>query len=67
MAYISYNRLWETEFDNTVSRRDKLQHMKINQLDFEVHATYKKDENIATNFETTDDPDVINKVYVDAK
>ena len=25
MAYISYNNLWESEFDGIVSKRDKLQ------------------------------------------
>ena len=42
MAYISYNRLWESEFDGIVSKRDKLQDSNINQLKLEVHDTYKK-------------------------
>ena len=29
MAYISYNNIWENEFDNIVSRRDELQDLKI--------------------------------------
>ena len=32
MAYISYNKDWESEFDGIVSKRDKLQALKINQL-----------------------------------
>ena len=44
MAYISYNKLWESEFDGIVSKRDKLQDLKINQLKLEVHDTYKKDK-----------------------
>ena len=40
MAYISYNKLWESEFDNNVSKRDKLQDMTINQIKLEVHDTY---------------------------
>ena len=44
MAYISYNKLWESEFDGIVSKRGKLQDLKINQLKLEVHDTYKKDE-----------------------
>ena len=63
MAYISYNKLWESEFDGIVSKRDKLQDLNINQLKLEVHDTYKKDEKITTNFEATDDSDVINKAY----
>ena len=42
MAYISYNKLWESEFDGIVSKRDKLQDSNINQLKLEVHDTYKK-------------------------
>ena len=44
MAFISYNKLWEREFDNIFSRRDKSQDMNINQLKLEVHDTYRKDE-----------------------
>ena len=67
MAYISYNKLWESEFDGIVSKRDKLQDLNINQLKLEVHDTYKKDEKITTNFEPTDNEDVINKAYLDEK
>ena len=67
MAYISYNKLWESEFDGIVSKRDKLQDLNINQLKLEVHDTYKKDEKITTNFEAIDDSDVINKAYLDEK
>ena len=67
MAYISYNKLWEKEFDNIVSKRDKLQDMNINQLKLEVHDTYEKDEKITTNFEPTDESDVINEAYLDDK
>ena len=67
MAYISYNKLWESEFDSIVSRRDKLQDLNINQLKLEVHDTYKKDEKITTNVEAIDDSDVINKAHLDDK
>ena len=39
MAYISYNKFWESEFDSIVSKRDKSQDLKINQLKLEVHDT----------------------------
>ena len=42
MAYISYNRLWESEFDGIVSKRDKLQDSNINQLKLEVQILIKK-------------------------
>ena len=67
MAYISYNKLWESEFDGIVSKRDKLQDSNINQLKLEVHDTYKKDEKITTKFEPIDNSDVINKGYSDDK
>ena len=67
MAYISYNRLWESEFDGIVSKRDKLHDSNINQLKLEVHDTYKKDEKLTTNFDAVDNSDVINKGYLDKK
>ena len=67
MAYISYNKLWESEFDGIVSKRDKLQDLNIDQLKLEVHDTYKKDEKITTNFEPIDNSDVISKGYLDDK
>ena len=67
MAYISYNKLWESEFDNIVSKRDKLQDLNFNNLKFEVLDTYKKDEKLTTNFEPVNDSDVINKAYLDEK
>ena len=42
MAYMSYNKLWESEFDGTVSRRNNSQNLKIVQLKLEEHDTYKK-------------------------
>ena len=67
MAYIFYNKLWESEFDGIVSKRDKLQDLNINNLKLEVLDTYKKDEKITTNFEPVDVSDVINKGYLDSK
>ena len=67
MAYISYNKLWESEFDGIVSKRDKLQDLNINNLKLEIHDTYKKDEKITTNFEPIDNSDVINKGFLDEK
>ena len=67
MAYISYNRLWESEFDGIVSKRDKLQDSNINELKLEVHDTYKKDEKITTTFGAVNDEDIVNKGYLDEK
>ena len=67
MAYISYIKLWEPEFDGIVSKRDKLQDMNISQLKLEVHDTYKKDEKLTTIFEPTDNSDVLNKACLGEK
>ena len=67
MAYISYNKLWESDFDGIVSKRDKFQDLNINQLKLEVHDTYKEDEKITTNFEPNDNLDVIDQSYLDEK
>ena len=67
MAYISYNKLWESEFDGIVSKRDRLQDSNISKLKLEVHDSYKKDERLTTNFEPNDNEDVINKGYLDSK
>ena len=67
MAYISYNKLWESEFDGIVSKRDKLQDLNFNQLKLEVHDSYKKDGKPTTDFEAIDNKDVINKAYLHSK
>ena len=67
MGYISYNKLWESEFDNTVSKKDKVPDLTINQIKLEVHDSYKKDEEITTNFQPVNEGDIVNKNYVDEK
>ena len=65
MAYTSYNKLWENDFDNIVFKKDKVKDININHLKFEVPDSYEKDEKTTTNFEHTND--VINKAYLDEK
>ena len=67
MGYISYNKLWESEFDGIVSKGDKLQDLNINNLKLEVLDTYKKDEKLTTDFEPVDNKDFINKAYLHEK
>ena len=45
MASKSHSKLWESEFDGIVSKRDKLQNLNFNQLKLEVHDTLKKKKN----------------------
>ena len=66
MAYICYKRLWETEFVDIASKKDKMQDINLNQIKLKVHDTYKKDEKLK-NFEAINDEDVINKTYLDEK
>ena len=42
MAYISYTKLWASEFDNIVSEKGMLQDLANNQLKNQVHDTFKK-------------------------
>ena len=67
MAYIAYNKVWESEFDGIVSKKHKSQVFIINQLKLEVHDTLRKDEKQTTNFEPADDSDDVNKPYLDEK
>ena len=67
MSYISYNKLSENEFDNIVSKRDKLQELTIKKLKFEVPDSYRKDEKVTTDFVPTDNTDVKTKAYLDEK
>ena len=65
LAYIIFERLWESNFDNIVSTKNKMQNFNPNQLKLEAHYIYKKDEKITTNFKPAEDTDVKNKAYLD--
>ena len=56
--------MWESKFHEIVSGKDQVQDMNNNQLKLEVHDTYKRDEKLTTNFEPSDDIDVIDKIYL---
>ena len=65
MVYMSYIKLMEGEFDGSVSKRDKIQDVSFSQLILEVHDTFKKVEKTTTNFQPTDNTDVIDKTHMD--
>ena len=67
MTYISYNKLWESDFRNIVLRKDKLQDLFSSQLELQVHDSYEGDEKITLKFEPVNNEDVINKTYLDEK
>ena len=67
MAYFSYNKLWESKFDNIVSKKDKVHSLISTKIKLAVHDTYKKDQKLTTYFEAVNDEDVMNKAYLDEK
>ena len=67
MAFVSFNKLWESDSDNIVFKKDKLQDININQLKLEVHDTYRNDEKLTTDFEPNNNEDVISKAFLDEK
>ena len=42
MAYLSYKKLWESEFDDMFSKKSKVQDMKINQINLKYMILLKK-------------------------
>ena len=59
--------MWESEIDSIVSKQDKVQDMNTNQSKLEIHDTYKRDEELTTNFEPSNEEDEINKTHLDEK
>ena len=55
-----------SKFDTIVCKKDEVQDININQIKLEVHDTYEEDKK-TTNFEPSDDVDVVNKIYLDEK
>ena len=65
MAYISYNKWWESEFDGIVSKRDKFTSFTYQPIKTRSTWYLKTDEKLRTKFEPTDTWDVVNKAYLD--
>ena len=57
MAYICYDKLWRSEVYNSVSAKDKVQDINLNQLKLKVNDPYKKDEKKTKKIEHSDDSD----------
>ena len=45
MAYISYHKLWRSDFYKNISAKDRVRDLNLNQLKLKVNDTYKKDDN----------------------
>ena len=65
MAYIGYNKLWESEFHIIVSAKDRVQYININQFKLKVIDTYQRGEKVTTSFELSKPEDVNNKIYLE--
>ena len=63
MVFLNDNDLWNKEFDNIVSTKDKVQNINLKQLKLKVNDIYKEDGKITTIFEASDDIDKGNKSY----
>ena len=63
MAYIT--NCGKASLTTPFLKKDKTQDKNIHQLKLEIHDTYKKDEKITSNFDSTDDSYVINKSFFD--
>ena len=66
MASKSPKKLWESEFEKNVSKKDKIRNINIIQLKLKENDAYRKMKK-TTNFEPTDDTDDLNKAYLDEK
>ena len=67
MAYKKNYKLWESEFYNNVSAKDRVQDNNFNEFKLKVNDTYEKDEKITTTIEAINGGDVINKASLDKK
>ena len=65
MAYIVYDNLWRREFYDNVFPKGRVGSINYNHLKFKVKDTYQKVEKTTTNFEPSDNEDVVSKAYLD--
>ena len=65
MAYICYDKL--CRFYNSVSAKERVQDINLNQFNFKVNDVYEKHEKTKTNFNASDDKDVLKNADLDKK
>ena len=65
MAYISYDKLWRSDFNNNTSAKDSVRDINPHQVKLKVTDTFEKDEEIGTKIDN--DPDVVYRANLDAK
>ena len=54
-------------FYNFVPAKHKVQDINLDQIELKVIKNYKKERKTTTNFEPSNDEDVVNKNYLDEK
>ena len=64
MAYLSYDKLWRTEFYNNISANGRVQDLNLKQVKLKVNDTFKKDEKITTKFKPSNPENVMNKGFL---
>ena len=62
MAYLSHDKLWKSEFYNSVSAKYRVQDINPKQIKLKINDTFEKDETTTTNFETSNDEHVLKKL-----
>ena len=66
-AHIGYDTISRSEFYSKTSAKYRVQNVNLNQFEIKAKDTFKKDERITTNFETSNDEDDNNKTNLDTK
>ena len=67
MAYASYDKLWRGEFCSNDSAKVKTQVRDLNQLKLKLNDFHRKNENVATNFDPSDNSNLISKAQLNTK
>ena len=67
MAYLSFDKLWRSEFYNNISSKVRFQDINLNQLKLKVKDSYKKAEKLTMKFESSDKKHAESKGYLDTE
>ena len=65
-----YDKLWTNEtneFNDTVSAKDRVQDIKLNQTKLKKNVTYTENEEVTTKLEASNDENVVIKPFMNAK
>ena len=65
MAFMSCDKLCSSKFYNNVSSEIRLQDEKLQALNVNLNKTYKKHEKVRSNYESSNDENVVNAAFLD--